>query len=322
MPKVSVIIPNYNHATFLAQRIDSVLNQTFTDFELIILDDASKDNSIEIISRYENDDRISHVVYSNENSGSPFVQWKKGVDLSIGEFIWIAESDDWAEEHFLEELLSILEDNKEIGIVYSDSYVHMENGTISKFSEINNKFAKTTKWNDDYITFDEEMNWLAFFCTINNVSSVLFRREALQSVEIPLNFRFMGDWFVYMQIVSMGWGISYTSKILNNYRSHSNNTTKQSEKSLQYVYERFYFVDYLLKKYKHHIEPQKLKQNLFNFTIDRIHSLSDIYVIYKRCVQLNISLTLSIVLKYTKIILKKVIKSRLKRNDKCHNNML
>ena len=91
---VSVVIPNFNHALYLKQRIESVLNQTFQNFELIILDDCSTDNSKEVIERYKNHPKISKIVYNEENSGSVFRQWIKGIKLSTGKYIWIAESDD------------------------------------------------------------------------------------------------------------------------------------------------------------------------------------------------------------------------------------
>lgn len=71
-PLVSIIIPNYNHAPFLKERIDSVLNQTYDNFEVIILDDKSTDNSKEVIEVYRSHPRISQIVYNEENSGSTF----------------------------------------------------------------------------------------------------------------------------------------------------------------------------------------------------------------------------------------------------------
>ena len=96
MPKVTVIIPNYNHAKFLPRRIESVLNQTFQDFEVVFLDDSSTDNSLEIFNNYSTDKRI-RLIQNNVNSGSPFKQWIKGLRESKGEYIWIAESDDFAD---------------------------------------------------------------------------------------------------------------------------------------------------------------------------------------------------------------------------------
>ena len=107
--KVSVIIPNYCHARFLNRRIDSVLNQTYDDFEVIILDDCSTDNSRDIIETYRHHPRVSHIVYNEKNSGSTFVQWDKGFELAQGQYIWIAESDDEAAPTFLEECVTQLE---------------------------------------------------------------------------------------------------------------------------------------------------------------------------------------------------------------------
>ena len=78
---VSVIIPNYNHAKYLEQRIDSVLNQSYQDFEVIILDDCSKDNSRDVIEKYRSHERVSHIVYNEQNSGGTFNQWNKGLSL-------------------------------------------------------------------------------------------------------------------------------------------------------------------------------------------------------------------------------------------------
>ena len=84
-PAVSVVVPNFNYARYLPQRIESVLNQTFTDFEVILLDDASTDNSVEVMRRYaETDNRISRIEVNATNSGSPFLQWERGVRLARG----------------------------------------------------------------------------------------------------------------------------------------------------------------------------------------------------------------------------------------------
>ena len=104
-PLVSVIIPNYNHAQFLKERIDSVLRQWFKDFEIIILDDCSSDNSKAVIEEFKGEDKIVHVEFNEKNSGSPFKQWVKGIELAKGDLIWIAESDDLADSQFLEKIV-------------------------------------------------------------------------------------------------------------------------------------------------------------------------------------------------------------------------
>ena len=95
-PLVSVILPNYNHAKYLDERIQSILNQTYCNFELIILDDCSPDNgaSKAVIERYRGNAHISHIIYNERNGGLTFQQWHKGIELARGNLIWIAESDD------------------------------------------------------------------------------------------------------------------------------------------------------------------------------------------------------------------------------------
>src|SRR5271155_4024439 len=108
MPTVSIIVPNYNHARFLRQRIDSILTQTFQDFELILLDDCSTDQSRSILREYTTDPRV-RLEFNDANSGSTFKQWNKGVSLTRGKYIWIAESDDYADPRLLERLVGELD---------------------------------------------------------------------------------------------------------------------------------------------------------------------------------------------------------------------
>ena len=120
-PKVSVVVPNYNHARFLPKRIDSILGQTFQDFELILLDDCSTDDSRSILSRYADDPRV-RIEFNAVNSGSTFKQWNKGVRLARGEYVWLAESDDYADERLLERLVSVLEAEPEVTFAYCRSW--------------------------------------------------------------------------------------------------------------------------------------------------------------------------------------------------------
>jgi len=87
---------------YLIQRIESILNQSYHDYEVIIMDDCSTDNSAEIIEKYRNHPNVANIIYNTSNSGSTFHQWNKGVDVAKGKYIWIAESDDIAEYTFLQ----------------------------------------------------------------------------------------------------------------------------------------------------------------------------------------------------------------------------
>ncbi|MBK8614353.1 MAG: glycosyltransferase family 2 protein [Flavobacteriales bacterium] len=86
-PLVSVVIPNFNHAAFLRERIRSVLGQTVADLEVILLDDASTDDSVLVMRAFTSDPRVTHVVVNEVNSGSPFHQWRKGMALARGTWV-------------------------------------------------------------------------------------------------------------------------------------------------------------------------------------------------------------------------------------------
>ena len=105
MPQVSVIIPNYNYEKYLEQRLISIINQTYRDFEIIFLDDSSNDKSVLLAKSILANTNIPFEIHINEkNSGSPFEQWNKGLQIAKSEYIWIAEADDFCEYHFLEQL--------------------------------------------------------------------------------------------------------------------------------------------------------------------------------------------------------------------------
>lgn len=112
MKKVSIIVPNYNYLKYLPQRLDSVFKQTFTDYEVILLDDSSTDGSAEYLREQAIcHPQVTHCVLNEKNTGNPFMQWEKGISLSRGEYIWIAESDDYCKPDFLERMVSLLDTN-------------------------------------------------------------------------------------------------------------------------------------------------------------------------------------------------------------------
>ena len=117
---ISVIIPNYNHAAYLKQRIYSVLNQTLQPYEIIILDDCSTDNSVEIIKEFVSQYPNIRFIKNQLNSGSTFAQWNKGVDLAEGDLVWIAESDDTASPTFLQKMVHCFNDN-DVVLAYCQS---------------------------------------------------------------------------------------------------------------------------------------------------------------------------------------------------------
>lgn len=246
----SVIIPNYNHSLYLEERILSVLNQTYKNFELIILDDASTDFSREIILRYKAHPSIAQIIFNDQNSDSPFRQWKKGIELAKYDWIWIAESDDLADPGFLNSASEILKATN-VKAYYCDSFVITENNEIlDRTSEIKNRFFETGKWS---LSYEEsgvrELNQcLKFLCTINNASSFIFRKEIFKTIEHTItDFRYYGDWFLYIN-AALQTSIYYNHLALSSYRHHSHNLVNDDMPVARSKWEYFQILQFLLSR--------------------------------------------------------------------------
>jgi glycosyltransferase involved in cell wall biosynthesis len=227
--KVSVIVPNYNHSKYLRERIDSILNQTYRDFELIILDDFSNDGSRAIIDEYVSKYPDILHFYNGHNSGSAFRQWDHGVRKSTGEFIWIAESDDFAEPGFLEKAVPVLEKNPDTALIYCNSRVIDETRNRNYIVSEQKKHLHPSKWSGDYFNTgrDELEKYLYLNNTINNVSGVLFRRSSyIDAGYADYDMNYCGDWFLYIRMMLIS-NIAYIAEPLNTIRIHEGSTCHQ-----------------------------------------------------------------------------------------------
>jgi glycosyltransferase involved in cell wall biosynthesis len=252
---VSVIVPNYNHAPYLTKRFDSIFNQTFPEFEVIILDDCSTDNSRQIIEQYKNHPKVSHVLFNQTNSGSPFKQWKKGIDLAKGDYIWIAESDDWADQKFLATLIPLLDEGA--GLAYCRTFT-VNHSLINKADYFWGDELDNLRWKSDFYNNgkDEIKNYLVYRNTIPNASACVFKKEHLSFQPEILNMRFCGDWLFWINLLEKT-NIAFTSDRLSYFRMH--NDTSRSIKSKISEYQR-------LQEYFFVINTARKKVNVGNVT--------------------------------------------------------
>lgn len=234
--KVSVIVPNYNHSRFLRQRIDTILEQSYQDFELILLDDKSTDNSIDVLREYEKDPHVSCIVVNEENSGSPFKQWEKGITLAKGEYIWIAESDDYAHSDFLKCCVEQLDKHPTASICHTGSIIVDEEGkplphSYDSWSEESDK--ETVYKSIPYVRHN-----MLFMDDCYNASKVVFRRSAYNKIENTFTtFRCAGDWLFMVSLIMQGDVVTVHRK-LNNFRWHTNSTTRQSNKDSRALHDQ------------------------------------------------------------------------------------
>lgn len=224
-PKLSVIVPSYNHAPYLRQRLDSITTQDFQDFEVVVLDDASTDRSREIIQTYAHHPKF-RVSFNPTCSGSAFKQWKKGLEQARGEYVWFAESDDYASPNFLSKLLPILESDESIGIVYCQSYiVDPENrilGDTLRWTDDLDPY----RWSSDFVNDGkaEIRSYLSKKNTIPNASAVLIRARTLKSIDqLDDTYGLCGDWLLWIKLLLRS-DVAYVAEKLNYWRQQSSNS--------------------------------------------------------------------------------------------------
>ena len=236
--KISVILTSYNYEQYIKEVIESVLNQTFKDFELIIVDDCSTDNSAEIIKQF-NDSRIKFI-QNDKNYGLKY-SVQKALDIAHGEWIAFLESDDLWVSNTLETRIKYIEQYPEIGIIFNDVE---EFGDEEWLKAVENNFIRTRKI----------LNRLKFpkniFYNINvhnlimTFSSVMIKREFFENLNFNTPIDALLDWWIYIHI-------AYNTKAF-------------------YIKEK-------LTKWRQHRESYILKKNHVPFKLANIEAYLDVY---------------------------------------------
>jgi glycosyltransferase involved in cell wall biosynthesis len=229
-PRVSVVVPNYNYARLLPQRIASIFAQTSTPFEVIVLDDCSTDDSLAVLAKLAETYPI-RILPAEANSGSVFRQWQRGVREASGDLVWIAEADDLADPDFLAALLPAFRDPR-VRMAYCQSRAIDESGAelASDYLDYVADFGDE-RWRGSFIApLEEELRrGLAVKNTIPNASAALFRRDALAQVldahlaEIAA-YRVAGDWQAYLRLLEGGM-LAFEPRALNRHRRHAASVT-------------------------------------------------------------------------------------------------
>ncbi|MCM3747650.1 glycosyltransferase [Paenibacillus pasadenensis] len=233
--KVSVVIPNYNYEDFLEERIYSITSQTIQPYEIIFLDDCSKDNSVNKARSLLEVSGIPFKIIENETNNGCFRQWIKGIQEATGDLIWIAEADDVCELNLIESLIPAFDDH-EVSLSYSQSQIINEYSERVPFSytDYTNDLSRE-KWLSEYVLSGQEevVQGLAIKNTIPNASAVIMRKSALISIEKELSrFDICGDWLTYLFVIKDG-KIAFQPQILNYHRRHSKSIISVQEQSVK-----------------------------------------------------------------------------------------
>lgn len=216
-PIISVVMAVYNCGKYLEESIQSILNQTFRDFEFILIDDCSKDNSLEILKKYQIIDKRIILIINNTNLG-PAVSRNKGIEIAKGKYIAILDADDIAIHNRLEIQYNILEKNKNIFVMGSGWFV------IDESSKIIGKYQNITdsKHIRDKLPKED---------CINN-STVMFRND--KATFYRGKFIYAQDYDLWLRLLTSGKVLSNLSEPLIKYRRnfHSITWTKRTKQKL------------------------------------------------------------------------------------------
>lgn len=227
MPKVSVIMPAYNAEKTVAQAINSVTGQTFGDFELIVIDDCSKDNTVGVIEDLaKNDERI--VLLKNETNSGVAKTRNYGVSMAKGELIAFLDSDDMWRADKLEKQLVIFEKNTDAVISYTaSSFIDSEGNPYSYVMQAEEK--------TDYKTLLKK--------NLLSCSSVMIKTEVMKGIRMP-NDSMHEDYYVWLTVLKntkYAYGVNEPLLI---YRLSANSKSSNRLKSAKMLYNAYRAVGY------------------------------------------------------------------------------
>lgn len=234
IPKVSVLIPTYNYARFLDEAIQSVLNQTFDDFELLIVDNCSTDNTEEVITKYLPDKRITY--YVNDKNIGLVGNWNKCLQLAKGEYIKFLCADDKFHPHLLQKFVTVMAENKNVSIITSFSEVFGVkteirttpfSGVISGQTIINN------------LINNKIYNW------IGEPTTVMFRRKDLKVGKFNDQLKMVIDLEYWIRLLKVG-DCYIIPEVLSYFRTHDETQTSNVlKRKYEHTFESYNFATFI-----------------------------------------------------------------------------
>jgi len=230
--KVSVVVPNYNYARYLEARLRSVTHQTLPVYEIIVLDDASTDGSLDVLQSLRAElSPEPRVVVNEANSGSVFRQWLRGLELATGDYVWIAEADDLAHPGLLEAVVGAMAKDPSIVMGYCQSEQMDPDGkTLAPNYLDYTRDISPDRWNRAYVADGrDEAACLGVKNVVPNASAVVFRREPLlavlrEGIDEIARYSIAGDWVVYLRLLTKG-RVCFEPTPLNRHRRHAGSVT-------------------------------------------------------------------------------------------------
>lgn len=259
LPLVSIVFTSYNHQEYLRQALDSLVNQTYPNIEIIIIDDCSTDGSQEILKEYEHFRNIN-LKLQTQNSGSYVKASNFGASFANGDYILFAQCDDFAEPTQIEILLKNFESNPSVGVVFSKSHLVNEKGEI--FADDfygREKSFKTAVKENGLIKADKMKEFLSFSCVIPNLSAALIKHDLFKEINgLSDQYLVVADWEFWLDLTEKT-DFYYESQPLNYFRQHATTIRSSIKMKTQIVeiYKMFY--NHISKYHLELIQENKIK---------------------------------------------------------------
>jgi glycosyltransferase involved in cell wall biosynthesis len=259
-PFVSICIPVYNSSKLCIQAIESALNQKFEDYEVIIVDDASTDDTAEVVRQYEGRSRV-RVFYNEVNTGMTG-NWNKCLQLAKGKYISFVHHDDTLKDSFLADLHKIILENANLGII---AFLNQSRARRPIMGLIQS---------NDYFKY--------IFSMVNVPAPTEAVYKKLESLEYDNNLKYGPEMDVYLKIAKQGFN-AYHSDIVNCARNPSKWQGSVTSNS-RFSFIRFSDCFYIIKKYKNDslISYSLLKSTVFDISVQ-------VYQRYARGITFGIS---------------------------------
>jgi glycosyltransferase involved in cell wall biosynthesis len=236
---VSIVVASYRHVQFLRQRMDSLLNQTYRNLEIIVIDDCSPENNLEVLQEYRQNPRVK-VIPRAENGGWVVVS-NMGIELSKGEYLLFANCDDACEPTLVEDLVRGLQMAPTAGVAFCRSLlVDKDNKVLGDDYEIRERAFREYCASNVLVPGSQMRQFLFHSCVIPNLSGAIFRRTCFEYAgPFSSDYKACGDWILFFKLCER-FDFWYHATPLNHFRQHDR--TIRAETAGKTTYEEFFRV--------------------------------------------------------------------------------
>jgi len=234
---VSLVVASYNHAEFLVRRMDSLIDQTYQNIEILVIEDCSPDNSLEVLRKYESHPKVRLIV--REKNGGWVTVSNQGIEESSGEFVLFANCDDDCDPHMVERLVNAMRMNPSAGIAFCRSLlVDERDHVLGDDYAIRERTFREQCVNDTLISGAQMGRFLLHSCVIPNLSAALIRKECFGAAGmLSAAYRVCSDWDLFFRIAAK-YDVAYVAEPLNKFRQHG--TTIRSVTKGRITYEEYF----------------------------------------------------------------------------------